>query len=75
MPLDASAGRGGMHRTVVLLVVGLTALLIPITRIGQGVAWNDAHNLGLFAAAVVILGISIIITTFAVRYLRSSEHE
>ena len=27
------------------------------------------------AAAVVILGISIIITTFAVRYLRSTEHE
>ena len=40
-----------------LLVVGLTALLIPITRIGQGVAWNDLHNMTLFAVAVVILGV------------------
>ncbi len=42
-----------------LLVVGLTALLIPITRIGQGVAWNDATNAGLFAIAVVILGLCL----------------
>ena len=40
-----------------LLVIGLTALLIPITRIGQGIAWNDAANLELFAVAVVILGL------------------
>ena len=44
----------------VLLVIGLTALLFPITRIGQGIAWNDAHNLELFAAAFVVLGICIV---------------
>ncbi|MGI9024636.1 MAG: MDR family MFS transporter [Burkholderiaceae bacterium] len=42
-----------------LLVVGLTALLFPITRIGQGIAWNDAHNLELFAAAFIVLGICV----------------
>ena len=43
-----------------LLVVGLTALLIPITRIGQGVAWNDADNALLFAAAIVVLGVCLV---------------
>ncbi len=43
----------------VLLVAGLTALLIPITRMGQGVGWNDAHNLALFGAAVVVLGLCL----------------
>ena len=38
-----------------LLLTGLTALLLPITRVGQGTAWNDALNLGSAAAAVVLL--------------------
>ena len=42
-----------------LLVVGLTALLLPITRIGQGVAWNDVRNLELFAAGFIVLGICV----------------
>ena len=40
----------------VLLVIGLTALLIPITRIGQGVAWNDGPNALLFEVALAVLG-------------------
>jgi len=40
-----------------LLMAGLTALLIPITRIGQGVAWNDGTDIALFAAALVILAL------------------
>ncbi len=39
----------------VLLMVGLTALLIPITRIGQGTALGDVDNLALFAVAIVVL--------------------
>ena len=43
----------------VLLVIGLTALLIPITRIGQGVAWNDLNNAALFVVAVVVLALCL----------------
>lgn len=43
----------------VLLMIGLTALLVPITRIGQGVAWNDPHNAALFAIALVILAVCV----------------
>jgi EmrB/QacA subfamily drug resistance transporter len=41
----------------VLLVIGLTALLFPITRIGQGVVWGDPLNLELFVAAIVVLAV------------------
>jgi EmrB/QacA subfamily drug resistance transporter len=40
---------------VVLLVGGLTALLVPITRLAQGVAFHDPANLAGFALAVVML--------------------
>ncbi len=43
-----------------LLVIGLTALLLPISRIGQGIAWNDIHNLELFAAGFIVLGICVV---------------
>jgi EmrB/QacA subfamily drug resistance transporter len=39
----------------VLLTLGLTTLLIGITRAGQGIAWNDGENFMLFATAVVLL--------------------
>jgi EmrB/QacA subfamily drug resistance transporter len=42
-----------------LLMVGLTALLIPITRLGQGVAWNDLPNASLFVVAIVILALCL----------------
>lgn len=38
-----------------LLLSGLTALLIPITRVGQGTAWGDAWNLIGWAIAVALL--------------------
>jgi EmrB/QacA subfamily drug resistance transporter len=43
----------------VLLMAGLTMLLIPITRIGQGVAWNDGPNALLFVSALVVLGVCL----------------
>ena len=43
----------------VLLLAGLTALLLPITRVGQGTAWNDAPNLGSAAAAAVLLALFV----------------
>ena len=45
------------HLGIVLMVVGLTALLLAITQIGQGAAWSDPALLGLFAlAALALLG-------------------
>jgi hypothetical protein len=46
-PLDALGA--------VWLVLGLAALLIPITRIGQGVPWNDPLNGGVLLAALPLL--------------------
>lgn len=43
-----------------LLIVALTALMVPITRIGQGIAWNEVHNLELFAAGFVVLGVCLL---------------
>ncbi len=43
-----------------LLVVGLTALLLPISRIGQGVPILEAVNVALFAAAVVVLALCVV---------------
>lgn len=40
----------------VLLSAGLGALLIGITRVGQGVAWGATENLQLFTVAFVLLG-------------------
>lgn len=37
-----------------LLTVGLAALLIAVTRIGQGASWNSPGNLSLFGAGVVL---------------------
>ena len=37
-----------------LLLSGLTAMLIPITRVGQGTPWSDAWNLAGWALAAVL---------------------
>ncbi len=42
-----------------LLLGGLTALLIPITRVGQGTAWNDAWNLTGWALAATLLALFV----------------
>ncbi|KAF1054609.1 MAG: Multidrug resistance protein 3 [Stenotrophomonas maltophilia] len=39
----------------VLMIAGLGSLLLAITQVGQGVAWNDAHLLGLGFGALVLL--------------------
>jgi EmrB/QacA subfamily drug resistance transporter len=38
-----------------LMLLALTALLVPITRVGQGTPWTDALNLGCLAAGAVLL--------------------
>lgn len=43
-----------------LLLSGLTALLIPITRVGQGTAWSDAWNLIGWAIAVALLVVFVL---------------
>ena len=42
-----------------LLLGGLTALLIPITRVGQGAAWNDVWNVGGELLAMALLGLFV----------------
>ncbi|MDB5822490.1 MAG: hypothetical protein JWR21_1194 [Herminiimonas sp.] len=41
----------------ILLTVGLTPLLIGITRVGQGVSWTASENLILFGASAVALAV------------------
>ncbi|MFC0127528.1 MDR family MFS transporter [Ralstonia solanacearum] len=41
---------------VLLFAVGLTALLVMITRVGQGVPFAQPDNLGLLAVSVLVLG-------------------
>lgn len=41
-----------------LLTMGLAAVLIAVTRVGQGVAWHAPSNLSLFGAGVAILMVS-----------------
>jgi EmrB/QacA subfamily drug resistance transporter len=43
-----------------LLLGGLTALLIPITRVGQGTPWGDAWNLIGWALAVALLAVFVL---------------
>jgi EmrB/QacA subfamily drug resistance transporter len=38
-----------------LMLLALTALLVPITRVGQGTPWSDALNLSCLATGVVLL--------------------
>ncbi|WP_435304082.1 MDR family MFS transporter [Pseudomonas fluorescens] len=54
------------HRTpiidylgTVLLILGLTALLLGITEVGQGHAWHSRDVLGLLGCAVVALGLFV----------------
>jgi EmrB/QacA subfamily drug resistance transporter len=49
-----------------LLTAGLTALLVGITRVGQGVPLPEADNLKLFATALVLLGAFIFQQTRAI---------
>lgn len=47
--------RGIDYLGTILLAAGLTTLLLAITRVGQGLAWNDPGNLDLFGAALFLL--------------------
>ena len=42
-----------------LMIIGLTALLLGITEVGQGHAWRSAEVLGLLACSVVVLGLFV----------------
>ena len=42
-----------------LLLGGLTAFLIPITRVGQGTAWSEAWNLSGWAVAAALLSVFV----------------
>jgi MFS family permease len=42
-----------------LMIIGLTALLLGITQVGQGHSWRGPEVLGLFACAVLVLGVFV----------------
>lgn len=54
LPVQASKSRIDLTGAA-LLLLGLTAMLIPITRVGQGTAWNDPPNLVGWAIGAVLL--------------------
>lgn len=43
-----------------LLLSGLTSFLIPITRVGQGIAWGDAWNVSGWAVAMALLTLFVL---------------
>ena len=56
LPVHRSASRIDVLGAF-LLLMGLTALLIPITRVGQGADWGDSFNLvGIGTAAALLCG-------------------
>ena len=63
LPVGPSDARGPVRIDGVgalLLLTGLTALLIPITRVGQGTAWGDTWNLTGWALAAALLVVFVI---------------
>ncbi|MCY1172839.1 Multidrug resistance protein 3 [compost metagenome] len=44
----------------VLMIIGLTALLLGITQVGQGHSWRSAEVLALLACAVLVLGLFVV---------------
>ncbi len=42
-----------------LMIIGLTALLLAITQVGQGHAWRSSEVLGLFACAMAVLAVFV----------------
>jgi len=44
----------------VLMIIGLAALLLGITEIGQGHRWNDSQVLGLLTTAIVALWLFVL---------------